>query len=195
MIDMFEVVADADLQAPQPFTILRSTGQFVSGGFSSAVASIQAYGPVQRATDKEIQMLPEADRVGAIMNFWWTKAIYVTTGKASLPTTHGETPAGAVPGTVYTLSAAPPGGVVNFYRDGSLLTPGVDYGVSGVTVTLQTPTVSGTVLYATWPVLSPLGTNAADILVYNNEKYRVLAVKHYPGSGYWRAMGTRMSGM
>lgn len=196
MINVADIVADADLQAPQPFTILRSTGQFVLGGFDSAITTtIEAYGPVQRATSKEVQMLPEGDRVGAIMAFWWTQPILLTTGKAPVPSTHGEVPAGDVPGSVYTLSSAPVDGGINLFRNGLLQRVPYDYTIDGATITLARPTVTGEQLYVTWPVTLMVGTNAADVLVYNGEKYRVLDVKNYPGSGYWKALGTRISAM
>lgn len=198
MIDVSEVVADADLQAPQPFLILRSVGQFVAGGFQSTTTPIQAFGPVQRATPKEVEMMPEADRIKAIMNFWWTQPIYVTTGKAKVASTHGEEPVGAVPGTTYTLSEPPPGGTLRLYRNGLLQNPGADYIVSGKTLTLARPTVANEALFVTWAVIALVGTNAADIIQYpadGFEQYRILDVKHYPGSGYWKAAGTRMSAM
>jgi hypothetical protein len=66
---------------------------------------------------------------------------------------HGETPSGAVPGTVYTLSAAPPGGVLQaLTKNGSFLVPGTAYILSGNTITLTAATVANDVLYATWPV-------------------------------------------
>lgn len=193
MINVAEVVGQTDLQAPQPFTILRSVGQFVSGGFQSTRTSIEAYGPVQRATDRETEMFPEADRVGGIMAFWWTQPIYSTRGAAPLPSTHGEIPAGAILGLAYTLSAVPPGDSIVLYKNGTFLTLGVDYWLNGQTITLALPTVAGDKLYATWPVTSYSGQSEADILVYNGEQYRVLAVRHYPGSGFFKALGTRMS--
>ena len=67
---------------------------------------------------------------------------------------HGEGPSGAVPGTVYTLSAAPPGGTLqSLTKNGLFLTPGgVDYTLNGVTITLSTPTVNTDKLWATWPI-------------------------------------------
>jgi hypothetical protein len=66
---------------------------------------------------------------------------------------HTEAPQGAIPGTAYTLSAAPPSGVLQaLYKNGLFLTPGVDYTLSGATVTLTSPTISGDKLQATWPL-------------------------------------------
>jgi len=66
---------------------------------------------------------------------------------------HGEMPTGAVPGTVYTLSGAPPGGSLQaLTKNGSFLVPGSAYTLSGNTITLTAVTVLNDVLYATWPV-------------------------------------------
>ena len=66
---------------------------------------------------------------------------------------HGETPAGTVPGTVYTLSSAPPGGALqSLTKNGGFLIPTVAYTLSGATITLTTETVTDDALYATWLV-------------------------------------------
>lgn len=68
-------------------------------------------------------------------------------------TLHTETPVGAVPGTVYTLSSTPPGGSVqSLTKNGLFLIPGVAYTLIGNTITLATPTVLNDVLFAVWPV-------------------------------------------
>jgi len=66
---------------------------------------------------------------------------------------HGEVPSGLTPGSVYTLSVAPPGGALStFTKNGSYLTPATDYSLDGVTITLVEPTVVTDQLYATWLV-------------------------------------------
>ena len=66
---------------------------------------------------------------------------------------HGETPSGIFPGTEYTLSAAPPGEVLQaLTKNGLFLTPGTDYTLDGENITLVAPTVLGDTLYATWSV-------------------------------------------
>ena len=194
MINVAEIVADADLQAPQPFLILRSVGTFVSGGFQSEVVGIPAYGPVQRATDRETQMYPEADRVGGIMNFWWTQPIYSTRGAASVPSTAIEVP--TVSGSTLILNAIPPADSMVLYRNGSALSPGFDYSINGQVISLFIPPQPTDKFCAVWPIEVQTGQSAADKIVYPNpggETYRVLAVRHYPGSGFWRAAGTRES--
>lgn len=85
--------------------------------------------------------------------------LYAETDVAKLQTAfqtiiHGEVPQGAVPGTVYTLSAAPPAGVLqSLTKNGVFLTPGgVDYTLVQAIVTLASATVADDTLYATWQV-------------------------------------------
>jgi hypothetical protein len=194
MISVADIVADAELAAPQPFIILRSAGQFVLGGFQSSVTPINTVGPVQRASDKEVNMMPEADRIAGIMAFWSTIPINTTQAKAKTPSAKGQVPQGAHPGNTYTLTGpVNPSGVALFYN-GLMLTPGIDYALIGSTISLLGwSTKVGGNLYAVQTVNSASGTDASDILVYVGEQYRVLSVRHYPGSGYWKALGTRMS--
>lgn len=81
---------------------------------------------------------------------------------------HGESPLGGTPGTAYTLSAAPPDGVLQaLTKNGLFQTPNIDYTIVGNQVTLTVPTVQGDALYATWPIsfqtLTSLAPNAAEI--------------------------------
>jgi hypothetical protein len=67
-------------------------------------------------------------------------------------TVHGETPVSAVPGSVFTLSSTPPGGVLqSLTLSGVFQTPGVDYTLDGQIITTTNPVASGQ-LWATWPV-------------------------------------------
>jgi hypothetical protein len=188
MISVEEVVSDPDMTAPQPYQILRSTGTYVLGGFQSTVTTLDRVGPVQQASDKEIQMLAEADRIGGARSFWSTQQIFTTRGAAPVPGVQGETPEGS--GQAYTLSAPPPGGTANVYAGGQQLSPGVDYILSGTALTFLTPPASP--LYVTWQVTVMAGQSASDILVYEGYQYRVMRVYFDPGGGFWKAVGTRM---
>ena len=67
-------------------------------------------------------------------------------------TIHGETPGGAIPGSVFTLSAVPPGGALeSLTLQGLFQTPGIDYTLDGLTITMTVPIARGS-LWATWPV-------------------------------------------
>lgn len=191
MISVQEVVVDPDMIAPQPYQILRSSGQFVLGGFQSTTTTINVFGPVQQATNREIQMLPEADRIGSIRSFWYTQPIYITRGYAPVPSTQGEAPQESSAST-YTLSVAPPNGVILLYSNGLQLQPYIDYTVSGnvITFLFPPPTLP---LYATWQVTANVATDASDILVYGGFQYRVLSTYRDDGSGYWKALAHRMA--
>lgn len=68
---------------------------------------------------------------------------------------HGEIPQGTTPGNTYALSSTPPSGTLQgLYDNGVFLTPGVDYTLTGNTITLTNPTEAEDALYATWPVQS-----------------------------------------
>lgn len=188
MISVFEVVVDPDMIAPEPFTVLRSVGQFVLGGFTSTVTAIPMFGPVQQASDKEIQMLQEADRVTAVRSFWSTQPIYVTRGYGAVPGTYGESPTGA--GTTYTLSTVPPAGII-VYASGKLLRPIADYTLLGTLLSFTTAPAGP--IYVTWPVTVAVESAASDIIQYETEQYRILRVYSDPGGGYYKAYGTRMS--
>lgn len=190
MISVAEVVVDPDMIAPKPYTILRSTGKFVLGGFRSvAITPIPIFGPVQQASNKELQMLEEADRIGSVRSFWCTQPIYTTRGYAPLPGTHGEVPTGS--GSTWTLSAAPPSESVCVYSNGLLLRPGADYTLSGETLTFFTPLAVSP--YVAWQVTVNVGTNASDKIQYEEEVYRVLQTYWDPGGGYFKALATRLA--
>jgi hypothetical protein len=192
VISVSEVVLSPDLTAPEPFQVIRTTGRFVAGGFQPLqTTTIELIGPVQQASNREIQMLPEADRVGSIRSFWSTIPLYLTRGTAPVPSTQGQVPGGAVPGTVYALDQAHQSG--DLYLNGLYQTPGVDYELDGSVIifTVQTPPEAG--LWFQWPVTVQVQAAYSDVLVYGGLQYRVLQVYHDPGCGYWKALGTRLT--
>jgi hypothetical protein len=193
VIDVSEVVSDPDMIAPKQFTVLRSTGTFVLGGFQSTTRSFQLWGPVQQASDREINMLPEADRQGSARSFWATVPILLTRGYGPEPSVQGEVPQGVLPGQAFTLSVTPPMGIGSLTLNGLLQIPGVDYVLSGNTITLlNAPAAVGAVLWFQWPVTINAQAAASDILVYEGTQYRVLRVYRDPGGGYYKAVGTQL---
>lgn len=60
-IDLSDVVSDPDMA--ETFTILRSKGGFVSGGWEDSRSSIAGYGVVSVAEQKDLNMLPEGTQV------------------------------------------------------------------------------------------------------------------------------------
>ena len=194
MISVKEVITDPDMTAPQPFTILRSTGSWVNGGFISTITqALQLFGAVHQTSEEEIAMLPQADKVSEAFTFWCTQEIFVTQGYESVPAVHGEVPVGAFPGTVYTLSAAPPLGALALWLTGSQLRENVDFTIVNNVITLKTATVGTDTLYATWTISAQVQSAASDIIQYGEDQYRVIHVHRTLGGGYWRAIGQRLS--
>lgn len=192
MIEVQDVVADADMISPEPWTILRSVATFGWGGVQTSITSVPATGPVRVASNREIQMLPEADRVGSIRAFYYTAPLYVTRGTQPVPVAHNETPDGVIPGTVYTLSTAPPGDSLQLTKNQLILIPGVDYTISGATISLTVATVLNDVLSASW-IATGQQSGLSDQISYRNETFRLLQVYRTQGSGYWKALATRES--
>ena len=193
MISVEEVIHDPDFTAPQPFTIVRSTLRWVQGGTENIVTeTLQQFGPVQAASPKEVAMLAEADRVSQVKAFWATVPVYVTRGYANAPVTHGETPQGALPGTVFTLTVQPPADCCNLILNGVMLTPEVDYWINGLVLTLSVPAPSGAVMWLTWPIMARIQSAESDVIQYSGEQYRVLSV-YFENGGYWKALGTRLA--
>ena len=180
---------------PEPYLILRSTGQWVAGGFQSVVTrTLSIFGPVRNATDKELQMLPEADRVSRVRAFSATQPILLARGYAPVPATHEETPGTTANPLVYTLSAAPPGNFTNITVNGLYMRPnGLDYTLNGNTVTFNVTPPVPVVVTATWPITANVQAAESDIIVYYQERYRVTACYRTVGSGYWKALATRMA--
>lgn len=71
MINVAEIVADSDFA--QYYTVHRITGNFVKGRFvSNQNVTLQYYGLVTTANEKEIIQVPEADRTTIMMCFYST---------------------------------------------------------------------------------------------------------------------------
>lgn len=87
MIDISELMSDADFC--QPFTIVRSTGAFVAGVWQDISTNVNSYGAMQPAGDREINMVPEGDRVTGMVALWSSQPLYTTgTNGGSDPTAH-----------------------------------------------------------------------------------------------------------
>ena len=192
MIDVEEVISDPDMTQPEPFIIRRYAGEFVPGGFQNTLSAMfQQIGPVRNATDKEMNMLPEADRTSQVRAFFTSLQVLTVRSTMLVPSVHGEAPQGS--GATFMLSMAPPGGVGQLTINGMLQTPVVDYTLAGLILTLATAVDGSAMLWFQWPALLPIGTGESDIIAYNDDLYRVLAVYRVSGSGYWKALGTKMA--
>jgi hypothetical protein len=71
-----EVVLDADLA--EAYTIIRSNGKFVMGGWQDTKTTIPGFGVVTVARPNEIQMLPEGDRNSEVRAFYSAQPLYET---------------------------------------------------------------------------------------------------------------------
>ena len=77
MIEVIEVLNDPDLCSS--WTVQRNYGQYAAGGWQTTkVTTIQAYGAVRNLQGRQIEMVPEADRVHELMTFRSTTPMYVT---------------------------------------------------------------------------------------------------------------------
>jgi hypothetical protein len=190
VISIGEIVADSDMIAPQAFLVQRSIGQFVAGGFYNTTLQIPAYGCVQMASDREVEMLQPADRIHEVKAFWWTSPLYTTREIAAvlpevIPLTQQNN-------TTLALAYAPPSGFL-LYKNGIMLTLGADYfwTAGGATIQLATPSLPSDVYQVVADTSSAVPA-VSDVLEYGNYHFRVLQVYHDPGSGYWKALATRM---
>lgn len=193
MIIVEEVVVDTDMADPEPYVVQRTLGQWQNDGFVNVqTTSIPVIAAIRVTTDKELQMLPEADRVGQQRTFYAPFPMLTVRGTAPTPSTVVQTLTGDVPGTTYILSAAPQGGAGNLFKNGVLLRPGVDYQLTGVTIVLTSPTVDGDKLWFSSPVVVNLQAANSDVILYDGLHWRVMHVYSVSGSGFWRAVATRM---
>lgn len=76
MINLSRVVAGNLLT--ESYTILRSTGYFAIGGFKTSSTEIPGFGVVSVATDQDLLMVPEGDRVTGSMVFHSQQRIFET---------------------------------------------------------------------------------------------------------------------
>lgn len=191
MITVDDIVSDGDMVAPEPWIIERSQGTWVSGGYQSITTNIEVIGPVRVASNKEIMMLPEGDRVGSLRCFYATQVMYVTRGHVSAAVPQGGLLVGV--GTTFTLPVVIAGGVADIFLNGLMLTPDVDYILVGTTLTLFTAITDTDMLVYSVLVTRKVDSAASDIIEFDGHRYRVLSVYYTPGSAYWKATATRMA--
>ena len=75
-IDLSDVIVDPDFC--QTFTVFRSTGEFVKGGYQETVTEIPMTGIVTHHDTMELNMTPEGDRIRGMMDFYSIEPLYVT---------------------------------------------------------------------------------------------------------------------
>lgn len=133
-----------------------------------AVIPLAAVGPTGATGESAYQIAVDDGFVGTEAE--WLASLVGATGPAEF---HVETPSGTVNGTntVFTL-AETPGGDVLVFLDGTLQQDGVDYTISGDTITFTTAPSSGAVLtvavsFNTAGPAGPAGESAYDVAVDN----------------------------
>jgi hypothetical protein len=83
MIDVGEIVLDPDFA--QAFTVLRTTGNFVKGKWvAEEPREFPMEGTITMASAKELQKVPEGDRVAGSMSFYSTERLYITNASGSV---------------------------------------------------------------------------------------------------------------
>jgi len=70
MIDVSELIVDPDFA--QEYTVYRKSGDWFEGVFTETEAVINFYGPIIVANTKDVNMLPEGDRIAGLMMFYTT---------------------------------------------------------------------------------------------------------------------------
>ena len=70
MINVSEIIVDPDFA--QPYTGKRITGEWADGDFIKSETTISFYGPIIATSTRDIEMVPEGDRVAGMMTFLTT---------------------------------------------------------------------------------------------------------------------------
>jgi hypothetical protein len=78
---MADIVNDPDFAQLLPGAIARDSGSFVLGKWKSNTTLVDFYGIVQPAKSKDIEMIPEGDRVNGAQMFHSSSPIYETHGQ------------------------------------------------------------------------------------------------------------------
>lgn len=77
MIDCSDIVSDPDLA--QSFVVVRTRGTFALGGYlPSSICSIPFWGNIQKATEEQLDIVSEGERVTGAMQFASTQRMYHT---------------------------------------------------------------------------------------------------------------------
>jgi len=78
MIDISEMISDPDFL--QEFTVYRQPGYWVAGDFVPNEQALTFYGIIMPATTKDLEQIPEADKVTGMMCFYvpYDTPLYVT---------------------------------------------------------------------------------------------------------------------
>lgn len=82
MINVAEIVTDPDMA--QTFTVTRTAGHFAIGGWmNDTPTAISMYGVVTVPDSRDLEQVPEGDRVLGVMAFHSAQPLYLTRGDNS----------------------------------------------------------------------------------------------------------------
>lgn len=76
MIDLSFVVTDP--RFAKPFTVYRKTGEWVKGRFEQIEKEIEMIGTISIASAKQIEFIPEGDRIGGEIAIHCAKELYTS---------------------------------------------------------------------------------------------------------------------
>lgn len=76
MIDVSEVVLDPDFA--ENFVIKRSSGSYQLDGWVDVITTVPMYGAIQPSSSKDLDQVPEGDRIKGAITVWSTQPIYTT---------------------------------------------------------------------------------------------------------------------
>ncbi|MDU7441763.1 MAG: hypothetical protein E7L05_14625 [Clostridium sp.] len=76
MINLSRVINDTRIS--QEFKVFRKTGEWIKGRFEEKETQIDMNGVIVPATNKEVEMIPEGDRVKGAISIHSTKRLYTT---------------------------------------------------------------------------------------------------------------------
>lgn len=76
MIDVGSIVVDPDFA--QPYTVHRKSGAWVAGRWEPTEDDLPYFGAIMVATQRDLNMIPEGDRVSGMMMFFAVKPLNLT---------------------------------------------------------------------------------------------------------------------
>ncbi|MDU1339839.1 MAG: hypothetical protein E6935_16720 [Clostridium butyricum] len=76
VINLSRVINDTRIS--QEFKVFRKTGEWIKGRFEEKETQIDMNGVIVPATNKEVEMIPEGDRVKGAISIHSTKRLYTT---------------------------------------------------------------------------------------------------------------------
>lgn len=83
MIDVSDIINDPDVAQPTPFTVVRQSGVYVNGVFTTTATNLYLDGTIQPMTSKEIASMPGGDSITGGIKVWSTTQLRVASKENS----------------------------------------------------------------------------------------------------------------